>query len=112
MRRDILHFPFRRESLFFPVLRRERTQKLDEHAFELRKKMRGEDWPQWRLRLAGDFVRIYHDFLQNHISIRRPRSSLEGFSGMHVAPPRWIRSAVQHAANASRISSSAILDLG
>ena len=112
VRSDVLHFPFRRDGLFFPVLRRKRPQKLNQHPFELREKMRGEDRLQWLRRLTGESFRIYPDLRQNHISMRRPRSSLEGFSRMHVAMLRWTRSAVQQATHASRISSSAISDLG
>src|SRR6266853_5542467 len=43
MRRHILDFPFRRESLLFPILWRKRPKKLDQHPFELREKIRGED---------------------------------------------------------------------
>src|SRR6266567_7572108 len=59
VRGDVLHFPFRRQSLFFPFSWSERSQKLNEHPFELREKMCGEDRLQ---RFSGAIHTCYLNF--------------------------------------------------
>src|SRR5437868_3628950 len=60
VRGDIFHFPFWRQRLFFPFLRSERPQKLNQHPFELREKMCGEDRLQ---RFGGAIHTCYLKFV-------------------------------------------------